>query len=380
MASDEAHDGVNQPLRPLPCAGVHVNGELVEVECMAHAAAEQHLHLLTGGAQRVAVLEVCVADEVVFGDGHQHRRERHGLQRRRLRTHGARERVLLGGANRQRHGVALVQHVQRKEHRLSHLQLRSAPCCAHESWLDQNATGDAQRRPDASAVGAHTRGGEVADVSARAVPDEEHPGDVCGLTEELSSCLVIKSSVLRQRDDGAEPAERGDARVDVRRQAALGRERELDRDDDGGDGAREARVEVVVHDPGRVGEAEAAAVEVHDDGQAPALAVAVDDDLGLGEVDPETGVPREVVQRVPVAGHGVRRHGLHHREDLGWAGPRAVHAAVVQHTQPAGHLVHHLAAATRRLRRRLRLGDSGIGHYLLLYRGLAALVQSLHWH
>jgi hypothetical protein len=52
-----------------------------------------------------------------------------------------------------------------------------------------------------------------------------------------------------------------------------------------------------------VGEAEAAAVEVHDDEQAPALVAAAGD---LGEVDPETGLPREVVQRVPVAGHGAR--------------------------------------------------------------------------
>lgn len=48
----------DQLMGPLPCAGVHVDGELVEVERMAHAAVEQHLHVLTGGAQRVAVLEV----------------------------------------------------------------------------------------------------------------------------------------------------------------------------------------------------------------------------------------------------------------------------------------------------------------------------------
>jgi hypothetical protein len=33
---------------------------------------------------------------------------------------------------------------------------------------------------------------------------------------------------------------------------------------------------VVVHEPGWVGDAEPAAVEVHDDGQAPALAAAAD--------------------------------------------------------------------------------------------------------
>jgi hypothetical protein len=113
VTGDEAHEGVNELPGPLPGGRVRVNGELVEIESVAHAAAEQHLDVLAEGAQRVEVLEVGVADEVLLADRHQHRRQRDGLQRWCLRLHRAREGVLLRGSLRQRHGVELVE---REEH------------------------------------------------------------------------------------------------------------------------------------------------------------------------------------------------------------------------------------------------------------------------
>ena len=69
---------------------------------------------------------------------------------------------------------------------------------------------------------------EVDEVAARAVPDEEHPGHVGGPAEERGRRVVERAAaVLGRQRDRAEPAERGDTRVDGRGRAALRREREL---------------------------------------------------------------------------------------------------------------------------------------------------------
>ena len=86
--------------------------------------------------------------------------------------------------------------------------------------MDRDAAGDAEGRPGIRSILADTRGHEVHEVAAGAVPDEEHPGDVRGLAEELSRG-VLKSAGFG-RDDGAEATEHVDAGVYLGGEAVLG--------------------------------------------------------------------------------------------------------------------------------------------------------------
>jgi hypothetical protein len=66
VAGNEAGDGVDELLGLLTGGPVHVDGVHVEVEGVAHGAVDQHLHLLARRAQRLAVLDVGVVDEVCW--------------------------------------------------------------------------------------------------------------------------------------------------------------------------------------------------------------------------------------------------------------------------------------------------------------------------
>ncbi|XBI84655.1 hypothetical protein VPH35_092914 [Triticum aestivum] len=285
------------------------------------------LHWLLHGLEPRGIVHGAVAQQVVRGGHHEHRRQRYAVQRRAIRAEGVGQRVVPRGPRRQHQAPRLVDRRQRQERARRELRLRRRPLLPAEQRAEHRAPGDANEVEGAEPARREADGRVVDDAPAGRVPGDEHPAEVRRLREPWVG--VVPNS----RRLAAHPGQDVRRVVEARGEPVLGGEAVVCREH---------------HSRELAGEADAARVEVGHVEAADGVpaAVEVDDHRELvpggggrrRPVDAELEAVAGVVHDVLPVDDGLA--GRRRRDGERVAVSEADHRAVAEELQERRHVLH----------------------------------------